>query len=67
VIIAFPRGSVHGPIGLSAVRTPILPALLAKYKKNFSLPFITLCVAAGAHELLAHFAAPQDPATGISP
>ena len=70
----FPRGSVQGPSGESAVRTPIPLPLSAKYKKNFSLPSIVLCATHGAHELLAHLAAPSGapsskflPATGIAP
>ena len=70
LISCFPRGSVQGPSGESAVRTPIPLPLSAKYKKNFSFPSIVLCAAHGAHELLAHLAAPSSeflPATGIAP
>ncbi|MNT79106.1 hypothetical protein D3C72_2184090 [compost metagenome] len=73
VTSALPSGSVHGPIGLSAVRTPIPPVPFAKYRKNLSLPFMFFTAAAGAQDDPAHFAipwpplAPFAPATGMAP
>src|SRR6478609_2387538 len=42
VISAFANGSTNGPDGESDVSTPMPPALLAKYRKNFSLPLMVL-------------------------
>ncbi|MNJ43255.1 hypothetical protein D3C77_382540 [compost metagenome] len=55
---ARPNGSDHGPIGESAVNTPIPAAPLEKYKKNLSFPLIFFLATAGAHEFDAHFAIP---------
>lgn len=67
MISGLPIGSTHGPVGESAVSTPMPPALLAKYRKNLSCPFTFLCAAAGAHEFAAQVAAPCGPATLIWP
>src|SRR6218665_416214 len=67
LISALPIGSRHGPVGESPTITPVLPPLLAKYRKNCSLPSMTLLATPGAHELPAHLATPFGPATLMAP
>ena len=67
VISPWPSGSLKGPVGESASRTPIPPPPSAKYRKNLSCPSIFFHAAAGAHEFFAHFAPTMPSATYISP